>query len=179
MTIAGRERMGPTDAPGAGRSKSRLTHGRIWVQCPHWAPRRSHRTIGLCCFLRGFSRSSAVRQLTNQGTCAHANVSGLPQRQKTQCVRARKPSAMTRSASSTSITPAAKEDIAMAITLIVNGGRRTVPAEPDTPLLYVLRNDCGLNGAKFGCGLAQCGACTVFRCRGRLRDHHHRRPRNR
>jgi nicotinate dehydrogenase subunit A len=50
----------------------------------------------------------------------------------------------------------------MAITLIVNGERRTVPAEPDTPLLYVLRNDCGLNGAKFGCGLAQCGACAVL-----------------
>jgi len=38
----------------------------------------------------------------------------------------------------------------------------SVPAEPDTPLLYVLRNDLGLNGAKFGCGLAQCGACTVL-----------------
>lgn len=50
----------------------------------------------------------------------------------------------------------------MAITLVVNGERRTVPAEPDTPLLYVLRNDCGLNGAKFGCGLGQCGACTVL-----------------
>jgi nicotinate dehydrogenase subunit A len=50
----------------------------------------------------------------------------------------------------------------MAITLIVNGERRTVSAEPDTPLLYVLRNDCALNGAKFGCGLAQCGACTVL-----------------
>ena len=37
-----------------------------------------------------------------------------------------------------------------------------VPAEPDTPLLYVLRNDLELNGAKFGCGLAQCGACTVL-----------------
>jgi nicotinate dehydrogenase subunit A len=37
-----------------------------------------------------------------------------------------------------------------------------VSAEPDTPLLYVLRNDLGLNGAKFGCGLAQCGACTVL-----------------
>lgn len=35
-------------------------------------------------------------------------------------------------------------------------------AEPDTPLLYVLRNDFELNGAKFGCGLAQCGACTVL-----------------
>jgi nicotinate dehydrogenase subunit A len=50
----------------------------------------------------------------------------------------------------------------MAITLTVNGQRRTVPAAPDTPLLYVLRNDLELNAAKFGCGLAQCGACTVI-----------------
>jgi len=46
-------------------------------------------------------------------------------------------------------------------TLRVNGAARTVRTEPDTPLLYVLRNDLELNGAKFGCGLAQCGACTV------------------
>src|SRR5437870_2908827 len=51
---------------------------------------------------------------------------------------------------------------AMAISLKVNGATRSVPAEPDTPLLYVLRNDLALNGAKFGCGLAQCGACTVL-----------------
>jgi nicotinate dehydrogenase subunit A len=50
----------------------------------------------------------------------------------------------------------------MAISLKVNGTRRSVPAEPYTPLLYVLRNDLALNGAKFGCGLAQCGACTVL-----------------
>ena len=50
----------------------------------------------------------------------------------------------------------------MATTLIVNGERRTTPAAPDTPLLYVLRNDFVLNAAKFGCGLAQCGACTVM-----------------
>jgi len=50
----------------------------------------------------------------------------------------------------------------MAINLKVNGATRTVPAEPDTPLLYVLRNDLALNAAKFGCGLAQCGACTVL-----------------
>src|SRR3979409_2035919 len=42
------------------------------------------------------------------------------------------------------------------------GGSRSVTAEPDTPLLYLLRNDLELNGAKFGCGLAQCGACTVL-----------------
>src|SRR5881394_681714 len=52
--------------------------------------------------------------------------------------------------------------VAMAVTLKVNGASRTVPAEPDTPLLYVLRNDLELNGAKFGCGMAQCGACTVL-----------------
>jgi nicotinate dehydrogenase subunit A len=50
----------------------------------------------------------------------------------------------------------------MAVSLTVNGATRSVPAEPDTPLLYVLRNDFELNGAKFGCGLAQCGACTVL-----------------
>jgi nicotinate dehydrogenase subunit A len=50
----------------------------------------------------------------------------------------------------------------MAISLKVNGEISSVPAEPDTPLLYVLRNDLELNGAKFGCGLAQCGACTVL-----------------
>jgi len=50
----------------------------------------------------------------------------------------------------------------MTISLKVNGATRTVPAEPDTPLLYVLRNDLALNGAKFGCGLGQCGACTVL-----------------
>jgi len=50
----------------------------------------------------------------------------------------------------------------MTISLKVNGARRAVLAEADAPLLYVLRNDLGLNGAKFGCGLAQCGACTVL-----------------
>jgi nicotinate dehydrogenase subunit A len=50
----------------------------------------------------------------------------------------------------------------MAINIKVNGATHSVPAEPDTPLLYVLRNDLGLNSPKFGCGLAQCGACTVL-----------------
>jgi nicotinate dehydrogenase subunit A len=44
----------------------------------------------------------------------------------------------------------------------VNGRNRVVETEPDTPLLYTLRNDLQLNGPKFGCGLAQCGACTVI-----------------
>jgi len=48
------------------------------------------------------------------------------------------------------------------ITLTVNGVSHQVDAAPDTPLLYALRNDLGLNGAKFGCGLGQCGACTVL-----------------
>ena len=50
----------------------------------------------------------------------------------------------------------------MTISLKVNGSRRSVLAEADTPLLYVLRNDLALKGAKFGCELAQCGACTVL-----------------
>jgi nicotinate dehydrogenase subunit A len=50
----------------------------------------------------------------------------------------------------------------MAISIKVNGAMHSVPAEPDTPLLYVLRNDLGLSAAKLGCGLAQCGACTVL-----------------
>jgi nicotinate dehydrogenase subunit A len=48
------------------------------------------------------------------------------------------------------------------ITLNVNGTARQVDADPATPLLYVLRDDLALNGAKFGCGLGQCGACTVM-----------------
>jgi nicotinate dehydrogenase subunit A len=50
----------------------------------------------------------------------------------------------------------------MAISLKVNGATRSVNAEPDAPLLYILRNDFELNGAKYGCGLSQCGACTVL-----------------
>ena len=49
------------------------------------------------------------------------------------------------------------------LTLAVNGTSRAVNIDdPATPLLYVLRNDLGLSGTKFGCGLAQCGACTVL-----------------
>ena len=46
--------------------------------------------------------------------------------------------------------------------LKVNGTTRRVNVEPDTPLLYILRNDMELSGPRFGCGLAQCGACTVL-----------------
>ena len=50
----------------------------------------------------------------------------------------------------------------MNITLRVNGRAHTVDVEPATPLLYILRNDLGLQGPRFGCGLGQCGACTVI-----------------
>jgi len=46
--------------------------------------------------------------------------------------------------------------------LNVNGSIRTFDAEPDTPLLWVLREQLGLTGTKYGCGVAQCGACTVL-----------------
>ncbi len=48
------------------------------------------------------------------------------------------------------------------ITLSVNGKSRTLDVEPDTPLLYVLRDNLELHGPKFGCGLGQCGACAVL-----------------
>ena len=48
------------------------------------------------------------------------------------------------------------------ITLLVNGKSHALDVEPDTPLLYVLRDNLQLHGPKFGCGLAQCGACTVI-----------------
>jgi aerobic-type carbon monoxide dehydrogenase small subunit (CoxS/CutS family) len=48
------------------------------------------------------------------------------------------------------------------VTLNVNGSAHTVDVDPSTPLLYVLRNDLDLRGPKFGCGLGQCGACTVI-----------------
>jgi nicotinate dehydrogenase subunit A len=50
----------------------------------------------------------------------------------------------------------------VAITLIVNGKQHEVAADPETPLLYVLRNDLQLKGARYGCGIGQCGACTVI-----------------
>jgi isoquinoline 1-oxidoreductase alpha subunit len=49
----------------------------------------------------------------------------------------------------------------MSITLNVNGERRDVDADPNCPLLWVIRDDLGLTGTKYGCGIAQCGACTV------------------
>ena len=49
----------------------------------------------------------------------------------------------------------------MPVSLTVNGKRVTVDVAPDTPLLWVLRDDLDLKGTKFGCGVAQCGACTV------------------
>ena len=51
--------------------------------------------------------------------------------------------------------------MAKQLSITVNGRRHRVQATPDTPLLYVLRNEVGLVAPRFGCGLAQCGACTV------------------
>ena len=48
------------------------------------------------------------------------------------------------------------------IKLEINGGAREIDADPATPLLYALRDQLGLNGAKFGCGMGQCGSCTVM-----------------
>lgn len=48
------------------------------------------------------------------------------------------------------------------VTLTVNGKLKAFDLPPETPLLYILRNDCGLNGPKFGCGLGECGACAVL-----------------
>ena len=71
--------------------------------------------------------------------------------------------------------------------LMINGQAREVDVDPDTPLLWVLRDNLGLTGTKYGCGIAQCGACTVHidgaatrparagQRRRRQADHHHRR----
>ena len=50
----------------------------------------------------------------------------------------------------------------MSLTLRVNGKSHTLDVDPSTPLLYILRNDLGFQGPRFGCGLGQCGACTVI-----------------
>lgn len=50
----------------------------------------------------------------------------------------------------------------MALTITVNKKRRTITSSPDTPLLYVLRDELGMDGPLFGCGLSQCGACAVL-----------------
>ncbi|GGB38312.1 isoquinoline 1-oxidoreductase subunit alpha [Roseibium aquae] len=49
----------------------------------------------------------------------------------------------------------------MSVTLTINGEPRTIDADPDTPLLWVLRDELKMTGTKFGCGIASCGACTV------------------
>jgi nicotinate dehydrogenase subunit A len=58
----------------------------------------------------------------------------------------------------------------MPITLNINGRPQTIDVPEDTPLLYVLRDELGLNGAKYGCGVGQCGACTVLRDGAPLRS---------
>src|SRR5690348_12626597 len=65
------------------------------------------------------------------------------------------------SANATNTDSRRREPMAQDISMTVNGEARTVRVEPQTPLLYVLRNDLGLAGPRFGCGLGQCGACTV------------------
>jgi nicotinate dehydrogenase subunit A len=60
------------------------------------------------------------------------------------------------------MTPLSLGRLIINISLQVNGKARSVDTEPDTPLLYVLRNDLELNSAKYGCGMTQCGACTVL-----------------
>src|SRR5258705_12743432 len=55
-----------------------------------------------------------------------------------------------------------EDDVAKRIELNVNGKAHAIEAEPDMPLLYALRDDLGMKEPRFGCGLAQCGACTVL-----------------
>src|SRR5262245_43252578 len=64
--------------------------------------------------------------------------------------------------SSPAYQAAEEETMLQNYSLRVNGAARNANVEPDAPLLYVLRNDLELNGPRFGCGLAQCGACTVL-----------------
>ncbi|MGH7070562.1 MAG: (2Fe-2S)-binding protein [Acetobacteraceae bacterium] len=54
------------------------------------------------------------------------------------------------------------QNVTKTLTIKVNGSERAVDVEPESPLLYVLRDNLGLRGPKFGCGLAECGACTVL-----------------
>jgi nicotinate dehydrogenase subunit A len=55
-----------------------------------------------------------------------------------------------------------KTPMTVRIALTINGQDQSLDVDPDTPLLYILRNDVRLNGPKFGCGAGQCGACTVI-----------------
>ena len=64
----------------------------------------------------------------------------------------------------------------MSTTLKVNGRIHTLDIDPSTPLLYILRNDLGLQGPRFGCGLGQCGACTVIINGAAVRSWHAPRP---
>src|SRR6476619_8261442 len=57
--------------------------------------------------------------------------------------------------------PFQSKEFYMSVTLIINGTRREYEGDPNTPLLWVIREDIGLTGTKYGCGMAQCGACTV------------------
>jgi len=70
--------------------------------------------------------------------------------------------AATAAASTQPLRSQGETDVAKRIELNVNGQKHTIEAEPDMPLLYALRDDLGMNNPRFGCGLAQCGACTVL-----------------
>jgi aerobic-type carbon monoxide dehydrogenase small subunit (CoxS/CutS family) len=59
------------------------------------------------------------------------------------------------------LTPTYSRKILMPFTLTINGASHEIDVEPETPLLWVLRDNIGLTGTKFGCGIAQCGVCTV------------------
>jgi isoquinoline 1-oxidoreductase subunit alpha len=71
------------------------------------------------------------------------------------------PHRITKRASFVARSTAISLEVAMAITIKVNGIDRTVDVDGDTPLLWVLRDVLGMTGTKFGCGMALCGACTV------------------
>jgi aerobic-type carbon monoxide dehydrogenase small subunit (CoxS/CutS family) len=62
-----------------------------------------------------------------------------------------------------------REDMPTELVLSVNGARQVVTADPETPLLFVLRNDLKLTGPRLGCGMAQCGACSVLLDGGEVR----------
>jgi isoquinoline 1-oxidoreductase alpha subunit len=85
------------------------------------------------------------------GTALPQRIGGTPRQQRARPVR---PPQL--------ISFETREETSMAITVVVNGIPHTVDVEPDTPLLWVLRDSLKLMGTKYGCGIAECGACTVL-----------------
>jgi isoquinoline 1-oxidoreductase alpha subunit len=114
------------------------------------------RTRRLFAFLtRPPSSSAPVHVLAGDGPPSCPEPADAPTGRAAATLR----SALTRHQPSESSTDAA---CGMSISLIVNGMAHAVDAEPDTPLLWVLRDSLKLTGTKYGCGIAQCGACTVL-----------------